>query len=52
LFNAFLPLPLLLAFLGPPPIREGFNDKQSDNNPYEQNVLVEIPGLEDIPDDN
>jgi len=48
LINAFLPLPLLLAYLGPPPMSEEGNDKsQPQAGGYEKGGLVEIPGLED-----
>jgi len=45
LINAFLPLPLLLGYFGPPPLSEG-NGKQHPQG-YEKGGLVEIPGLEE-----
>jgi hypothetical protein len=46
LINAFLPLPLMLAYIGPPPLTE---DGPSADKPaaYEKGGLVEIPGLEE-----
>lgn len=48
LINAFLPLPLVLAYFGPPPlIEEGGGTGPDKPQPYEKGGLVEIPGLED-----
>jgi len=45
LINAFLPLPLLLSYLGPPPLSEEHSHKGPAG--YEKGGLVEIPGLEE-----
>jgi len=46
IINAFLPLPLLLAYFGPPPITDDAGtEKQAQG--YEKGGLVEIPGLEE-----
>jgi len=47
LINAFLPLPLILAYLGPGYFGDENNTNPDKPQPYEKGGLVEIPGLED-----
>jgi len=47
LINAFLPLPLLLGYFGPPPLSEEGSNMEKQPSGYEKGGLVEIPGLEE-----
>jgi hypothetical protein len=46
LINAFLPLPLILGYFGPPPLSEGEGPIKQPSG-YEKGGLQEIPGLEE-----